>query len=116
MHKHQRLNHFLFKPTTFFPELDVPVKMNENEDAPGPKMATEPPSASHSNYLLPGSYGDNMETQTKSDVDCQVELLKRVRHEKERTKSAADRPAYHFGYKVRTLLTHYLNFHDCFSV
>ncbi|CAB3368346.1 Hypothetical predicted protein [Cloeon dipterum] len=30
-HKHQRLNHFYQKPSTFFPELDPPVLMNEDD-------------------------------------------------------------------------------------
>lgn len=100
MHKHQRLNHYLWRPTTFFPELDVPVKMNETEEIPGPKQSSEAPSTSHSNYLLPGNYSENNDVRSKSDLNYQVDLLKRIKHEKERLSNIEDKSAYHYGFRV----------------
>lgn len=104
MHKRHRLNHYLWRPTTFFPELDVPVKMNEAEDVPGPTVDAELPSTSHSNYLLPGNYSENNDTRGKSDVDCQLDLLKRIKHEKQRISNADGKIVYHFGFKVSAFL------------
>lgn len=110
MHKHHRLNHFLWRPTTFFPELDVPVKMNELEEVPGPRTDVELPSTSQSNYLLPGSYNENKDAKNKSEVDCQLDLLKRIKHEKERLNNSDNKPVYHFGFKVQ-LFHSFLNIH-----
>lgn len=105
MHKHQRLNHYLWRPTTFFPDLDVPVQMNETEEIPGPKANGEIlPSTSHSNYLMPGNYNESTNAKSKSDLDCQLDLLKRVKHEKERLNKLHDKLAYHYGFKVCTFL------------
>lgn len=102
MHKHQRLNYYLWRPTTFFPDLDVPVKMNEAEDVPGPKINIETPSTSHTNYLLPGNYNENRnDTEDKNNLDCQLDLLKRIKHEKERLQHTGENLAYHYGFKVR---------------
>lgn len=102
MHKHQRLNHYLWRPTTFFPDLDIPVKMNESEEVPGPKTNSDAPSTSTSqlNYLMPGSYGENKETSSKSDLKCQIDLLRRVKNEKLRLSNKETQLAYHNGFKV----------------
>ncbi|KAJ8937839.1 hypothetical protein NQ318_022257 [Aromia moschata] len=61
LHKHQRHNHYLWKPTTFFPDLFVPVVMDDLENTPGPSVnpcsasASASATSSSSNYLLPGS-------------------------------------------------------------
>lgn len=31
-HKHQKNNFYLYKPSTFFPDMDVPVVMTDDED------------------------------------------------------------------------------------
>lgn len=100
MHKHQRLNHYLFRPTTFFPDLDVPVKMNETEEVFGPKPNGESPSTSHSNYLIPNTYIQDENAKSKNDLDCQVELLKRIKYEKQRLNKEDTKLTYHYGFKV----------------
>lgn len=93
----------MWRPTTFFPELDVPVKMNDTEDVPGPKIGADLPSSSHSNYLLPGGYNENKDAKNKSELDCQLDLLKRIKHEKEKLGNAENKPTYHFGFRVLLL-------------
>lgn len=31
-HRHQKNNYYLYKPSTFFPDMDIPVVMNEADD------------------------------------------------------------------------------------
>lgn len=78
--------------------------MNEAEDVPGPRVDAELPSTSQSNYLLPGSYNENNDARIKSDVDCQLDLLKRIKHEKQRISNADGKVVYHFGFKVSEFL------------
>ncbi|CAG9857365.1 unnamed protein product [Phyllotreta striolata] len=96
-HKHQRYNHFLLKPTTFFPEFNTPVTMNElTEEAPGP--FTNQPSTStstSSNYLMAVNYQYDAEIANKSKGELQLDLLKRIKEEK--MKESDD--YQHSGYK-----------------
>lgn len=99
LHNHQRYNHFLFKPSTFFPQLDIPVVMNESEPIPGPSTN----SSSHSsllNYLLPESTvpGQTLDNRLKSDLDVKLSILRKVKQEKLKENSFASN-YQHFDYK-----------------
>lgn len=97
-HKHQRHNHFLFKPSTFFPQLNVPVSMDDF-DAPGPSQNHEPPQPANHNYLLPNASLEDREYEKKSDGDLQIYLLKRVKSDKMRMND--DEPSFqHVGFSV----------------
>ncbi|GLV46400.1 hypothetical protein CBL_20742, partial [Carabus blaptoides fortunei] len=49
-HRHQRHNAYLYKPTTFFPDMEVPVFMSENDDdLPGPSVAPSDQSTEQAN-------------------------------------------------------------------
>ncbi|XP_074028104.1 ada2a-containing complex component 1 isoform X2 [Leptinotarsa decemlineata] len=82
MHKHQRLNHFLWKPSTFFPEFNTPVVMDDLESTPGPSMSEPPPPPCSSNYLLESEYLQSSSIQDKSDEESQLQLINRVKEEK----------------------------------
>lgn len=85
--------------------------MNEAEEVPGPKSNPEAPSTSHSNYLLPGNYSKNNDVSTKSDLEYQVDLLKKIKHEKEKVRKSEDKLTYHYGYKVSEPLCFVFQFH-----
>ncbi|XP_050294859.1 ZZ-type zinc finger-containing protein 3-like isoform X2 [Anthonomus grandis grandis] len=84
LHKHQRHNHYLFKPTTFFPELSVPVQMDTLDDIPGP---FEGPSTSaaptEANYLMKNDYHQDQPplAQETGEIspESQLKLLKRLK-------------------------------------
>lgn len=104
LHKHQRHNHYLWKPTTFFPDLIVPVVMDDLESAPGPSVAnceTQLPTAT--NYLLPSTASQDFEQNEnhvpeENQVNLQLNLMKRVRKEKLKEDQYSE-PFKHFGYK-----------------
>jgi len=106
LHKHQRHNHYLWKPTTFFPELNVPVQMDELESIPGPSnlSAMEPSTSTISdNYLLRTEYHQSFvaeQPETHEDENqLKVKLLKRVREVKAKEVSPSYIPFSHIGYK-----------------
>ncbi|KAJ8971080.1 hypothetical protein NQ317_014753 [Molorchus minor] len=103
LHKHQRHNHYLWKPTTFFPDLYVPVMMNDLDNIPGPSINTSSPSTStsgSSNYLLPTEYHHNNDIcSTKSESELQLGLLKRIRMEKLREQDGNHSSFQHIGFK-----------------
>lgn len=103
LHKHQRYNHYLWRPTTFFPELDIPVVMNDAEDVPGPCSSSatgKSDAASCSNYLIPGTYHTDLKQDKKSIEQYQLDTLKRVRDEKEREMAADYKFFCHIGFRV----------------
>ncbi|KAF5280551.1 hypothetical protein FQR65_LT00302 [Abscondita terminalis] len=102
LHTHQRYNHYLFKPTTFFPQLDIPVTMNECEPIPGPSaISTSNPNLL--NYLIPQPL-DNVESEQTltdeplNDVDIQLNILRRVKYEKQQ-ENLLQSNYQHLGYK-----------------
>ncbi|XP_050498565.1 ZZ-type zinc finger-containing protein 3 [Diabrotica virgifera virgifera] len=84
LHKHQRHNYYLYKPSTFFPKFNPPVVMDEMEDIPGPSSSHHPAEepATPSNYLMETEYlnADYMKGKTKAEV--QIQLLKKVKEVK----------------------------------
>lgn len=82
--------------------------MNEPDDnTPGPSGMSPAPTTSNlevplqNNYLLPGSYQEEFpEKNTKSNMELQLELLKRIKHEKQREYFLEDQPHLHYGYRV----------------
>ncbi|KAK4877141.1 hypothetical protein RN001_009647 [Aquatica leii] len=102
LHIHQRYNHYLFKPTTFFPQLDIPVTMNESEPIPGPSTnSTSNPNLL--NYLIPESLDPAEQEQmlTKeptNDIDIQLRILRRVKYEKQKENDIQSN-FQHYGYK-----------------
>lgn len=100
MHKHQRHNHYLWKPTTFFPEFNTPVTMSDLVgNSPGPSV-NQQFSSNPGNYLIESSYQQAVEMTGKSNNEIQLEILKRVREEKLRTQRNASADFQHIGYKV----------------
>ncbi|KAG5892894.1 hypothetical protein JTB14_006212 [Gonioctena quinquepunctata] len=102
LHKHQRYNHYLWKPTTFFPEFTTPVVMNEHENTPGPSICEPPlcaPSTSTNNYLLLNEYHQSNVNQGKSEAEMQLQLLKRVKEEKLREREDSRAAFQHVGFK-----------------
>lgn len=91
--------HAYMKPSTFFPDLDIPVVMNECEDAPGPSQASKLPDPNTSNYLLSNNYHEDKSEPVKSDVDIQLDLLKKIRLEKMYEESDGYQKFQHYGYK-----------------
>lgn len=87
MHLHQRHNHYLFKPTTFFPELNIPVTMNDKEEVPGPSTQFSASTSSSSTYLMPTLPDDteinNSISDEKSEIDIKLEILEKVKLEKQ---------------------------------
>lgn len=104
LHKHQRHNHYLWKPTTFFPDLCVPVVMNDLENIPGPssKIPDNIPQAStSSNYLIPSGYHhENEILPQKSEAELQLDLLKRIKKIKVRDNESGQNLYHHVGFKV----------------
>lgn len=103
-HKHQKHNHFLWKPSTFFPELDVPVVMDDKE-VPGPSRQASPKpsetssaSLSQQNYLLPNNFHDGEEMENeKSEKEIRQDILRRVKQEKLRQWEGG--VFHHIGYR-----------------
>lgn len=90
------------RPTTFFPELDIPVVMNDTDEVPGPSTSSQPTCTS-SNYLLPVAYQTEVKNDNRSYADCQLEILKLVREEKQGEMKRDSKPFCHVGYKVSYL-------------
>ncbi|GJQ71123.1 hypothetical protein Trydic_g1027 [Trypoxylus dichotomus] len=103
-HKHQRLNHLLIKPSTFFPHLDIPVVMNDDDEVPGPsqssKLSESTFDSPFSNYLLTSNYHDDRKLMTdRNEIDVQLYILRNIRNEKQ-IEDNASRPLYrHVGFK-----------------
>ncbi|XP_060535499.1 ZZ-type zinc finger-containing protein 3 [Cylas formicarius] len=105
LHKHQRHNHYLWKPSTFFPDLCVPVQMDPLNDAPGPSCSTSGTPGTDDtaceNYLLPSEYAraSPQATSSKDHVELQLELLRRIRLEKEKENGDDYAPQSHAGFR-----------------
>lgn len=94
----------MWKPTTFFPEYNVSVHMDETETVPGPSFQDcEKPSASNiPNYFLTRDYHhlENKEEITeKSEIEMQMELLQRVKLAKAKEREMTE-TFRHLTYKV----------------
>lgn len=108
LHRHQRYNHqYLWKPSTFFPDLYVPVNMDEQDNTPGPSVNPPPtvaPSTNNSkNYLLPTDYHQpgEKEEPVKNETELQLQLLKRVKAEKVKEQESDSVGLFrHFEYRV----------------
>ncbi|KAJ8925475.1 hypothetical protein NQ315_009309 [Exocentrus adspersus] len=102
MHKHQRHNHYLWKPTTFFPELYVPVTMNDLENTPGPSLNSPAPTSAlptSLNYLIPTETHSSNSRSTTNESEQQLNLLKKVKMEKLNELTGNDNLFQHFGYR-----------------
>ncbi|KAF5288261.1 hypothetical protein FQA39_LY04029 [Lamprigera yunnana] len=98
LHVHQRHNHYLFKPSTFFPALDIPVVMNDSEPVPGPSThSTNNPTLV--NYLIPQPLEPTESRKSCEEpantIDIQLNILHRVKYEKQKGHSNFQ----HIGYK-----------------
>ncbi|KAI4471288.1 zinc finger zz domain containing 3 [Holotrichia oblita] len=103
-HKHQRLNHLLFKPSTFFPHLDIPVVMNDDDEVPGPSQTSKLSESTHdcysSNYLLTSSYHEDRKLLTgRTEMDLQLYLLRSIRNEKQIENNESVTLFQHVGFK-----------------
>lgn len=104
LHKHQRHNHYLWKPTTFFPELNVPVQMDLNS-IPGPSTVSSLDrslsSTPSDNYLLRTEYHQNSDQSDSTDTEAelQLKLLKRIKELKGKEVDEDYKPFSHVGYK-----------------
>ncbi|KAJ8931206.1 hypothetical protein NQ314_015903 [Rhamnusium bicolor] len=102
LHKHQRHNHYLWKPTTFFPDLFVPVMMNDLDNIPGPSLNSSPSTSTSgsSNYLISTEYHHNTDIQlTKTESEMQLDLLKRIRIEKVKEQEGNYNSFTHIGFR-----------------
>lgn len=102
VHKHQRHNHYLWKPTTFFPDLYVPVTMNDLDNIPGPGLNSAPSSpvtTGLSNYLIPVERSSLNGQVIKSEPEHQLNLLKRIRTEKIKELNENYNLFQHLGYR-----------------
>ncbi|KRT83079.1 hypothetical protein AMK59_4822 [Oryctes borbonicus] len=103
-HKHQRLNHLLVKPSTFFPHLDIPVVMNDDDEVPGPSQPSKLPESSldsnFSNYLLTSNYHDDRKSITdRNEIELQLYILRNIRHEKQIENNESRTLYRHDGFK-----------------
>ncbi|GLV46641.1 Ada2a-containing complex component 1 [Carabus blaptoides fortunei] len=90
-HRHQRHNAYLYKPTTFFPDMEVPVFMSENDDdLPGPSVAPPDQSTEQANM-------NKVKVEKKDDTRLKIDLLRKVKMVKEKEKNTE--PFAHIGYK-----------------
>ncbi|KAL1518095.1 hypothetical protein ABEB36_001770 [Hypothenemus hampei] len=96
LHKHQRHNHYLWKPTTFFPELNVPVQMTDLENIPGPSDNSNSSNVTIENYLMSTDYHNS---KLENPADLQLKLLKRVREFKLHEQSENYIPFTHWDFK-----------------
>lgn len=74
--------------------------MNETEDIPGPSVKPFELKETAPNYLLPGKYREDVECDSNSASNYQLDILKRVKQEKERVSKTDTKPFYHIGFKV----------------
>ncbi|XP_044763506.1 ZZ-type zinc finger-containing protein 3 [Coccinella septempunctata] len=93
----------MWKPTTFFPEYNVSVYMDETESVPGPSFEdnSRPSTSNTPNYLLSTHYHrpkNTDQTIEKSEIEMQMELLKRVKLEKAREEEMSE-PYRHMTFK-----------------
>ncbi|XP_066250603.1 ZZ-type zinc finger-containing protein 3 isoform X1 [Euwallacea similis] len=118
-HKHQRHNHYLWKPTTFFPGLSLPVQMEDLNNIPGPSTEASNllPSGNNTivvfvmystaefayseneNYLIRTDYHQAPEATAEITPELQLKLLKRVREIKGLEQADSYSPFTHEGFK-----------------
>ncbi|XP_022909965.2 ZZ-type zinc finger-containing protein 3 [Onthophagus taurus] len=92
------------KPSTFFPELNIPVTMNELEEVPGASQSSysneQIPHINSSNYLLSTGYQqEKLIENVRDENEIQLKILKLIKEEK---KCEDDEDAclfQHVGYK-----------------
>ncbi|XP_071439221.1 ZZ-type zinc finger-containing protein 3-like [Hetaerina americana] len=104
-HKHQRNNHLLYRPSTFFPSHDVPMSMSDSdEELSLPKRA-----------LISKDYqmNDNISRDPTMDQEgmtppmkekysrdhIKLEMLKKVAREVEKTAACGNAKFQHIGYQ-----------------
>lgn len=95
--------HNMWKPTTFFPEYNVSVYMDETESVPGPSLQDCPKqsTSSNPNYLLQTDYHQSENKEQiieKSELEMQMELLSRIKIEKAKARERTE-PYKHLTYK-----------------
>ncbi|CAG9770991.1 unnamed protein product [Ceutorhynchus assimilis] len=103
-HKHQRHNHYLYKPTNFFPQLSIPVQMDDLNKIPGPsELCTKTSKEETDNYLIPNNYynhGSPLPEPTPEDIpELKLKLLKRVKEIKIKEQEDNFVPFNHTGFK-----------------
>ncbi|XP_063238162.1 ZZ-type zinc finger-containing protein 3 [Bacillus rossius redtenbacheri] len=95
-HRHQRHNHFLMRPTTFFPSHNVPVYMTDSDDV---QMAGQGFPAQEEDALATDEYltDEDMAVDkiAQSSAEMQLELLRRIKTVKEENKVFVK----HIGFK-----------------
>ncbi|KAG8228139.1 hypothetical protein J437_LFUL002794 [Ladona fulva] len=103
LHKHQRNNHFLFRPSTFFPSHDVPMNISDSEDEssiPRRVYLTKEDSVSdkedQDENTDEGSSVTVPEEVKNSEEYRKLDLLKRIRKELDR---ASGSKFEHIGYR-----------------
>lgn len=107
---HQKYNHYLFKPTTFFPQFDLPVVIDEAEEVPGPSSTNGavPGTSTSGNYLLPDSairepeiIEESLPEEPVDEINLQIQLLQKVKAEKQNSNDL-QLSFQHYGYRVCT--------------
>ncbi|XP_044729048.1 ZZ-type zinc finger-containing protein 3 [Chrysoperla carnea] len=90
-HKHQRFNRFLYRPSTFFPNNEVPVHMTEfDDDVPGPSSQAYSNNVSSSfpikteTYQINNDSDDSQISSSKYELNRKIDLLRKVKADKER--------------------------------
>lgn len=96
----------LIKPSTFFPHLDIPVVMNEDDEIPGPSQTSKLSESTYdshsSNYLLASSYHEEKKLETnRNEEDLQLYILRNIRNEKQIENNETIPLFQHLGFKVR---------------
>nr|CAD7413814.1 unnamed protein product [Timema poppensis] len=87
-HRHHRNNHFLFRPTTFFPSHKVPVYMSDFDDAPAYNYPNSSAQDDGTDENLSDDDGNNVPESLRCTSEYQqMELLRRVKKEKSGPKS-----------------------------
>nr|CAD7576953.1 unnamed protein product [Timema californicum] len=95
-HRHHRNNHFLFRPTTFFPSHKVPVYMSDFDDAPAYNYPNSSAQDDGTDENLSNDDSNNVPESLRCTSEYQqMELLRRVKKEKSGPKSFMK----HLGYK-----------------
>ncbi|KAK9891440.1 hypothetical protein WA026_014674 [Henosepilachna vigintioctopunctata] len=99
--KHNKHKHGMWKPTTFFPEYNVSVFMDDTESVPGPSTQTnmEPSSSLNTNYLMPfPDYHHQEASSEKSELLMKLELLKWAKQEQIKVRDIKE-PYRHLTFK-----------------
>ncbi|XP_046391372.1 ZZ-type zinc finger-containing protein 3 [Ischnura elegans] len=103
-HKHQRNNHLLYRPSTFFPSHDVPMGMSDSDDEVSlPKRAMVskdypvPDDVNKDSLSDQESVGPTLKKEKCSREQLKLEMMKKVWRELEKTSSG---PKFrHVGFK-----------------